>query len=957
MEKEETDSACRDASSSQSAAGESFLPLRNPSSVFISGPAPHSGERVTSFIHSSTAKTSSMIESGNAMKSQTGMSESSNIVTTESIGYASSGYNDVVVGTIKYIGEGKWGKNPHKFRSSSPEQPLSNARLSSTQSVQSNARHKPSSFSSDRPHSTVSNNDVTSTFQSLSDSVTTAEQTYISSSSDSLVLKSAADCLHAQDFIRMLETLRMAPSDSVAILFGRGLAFFKLRKYSEAESNFTKMLQVVASTPSQHASKYLAEYYLGEISLSRKKFDEAAELYGKSAKSYLPETVAVLYRMVQPSLASVYSKQGSALRQVQLIIEAVHAYKAALHHTSTKKDKLAVHTSLGNLYQSLGENKSALEQYEATVRLADQLGDFVSMGWAHGNMGNAYLGLYDKDKAIQHLEKSLELAIKYEPTPQAIGRAYNNLGTAYQSCNKLDKAEEYYDLALSQAIYGMDSAGEARVRGNYGNLLMLKKEFDPAISHYTETLVLTSDRSTKTTALHNRGCAYYERGEAEKKKLLKHDNSDKEKFYVTYNGPVAKKEERDLVPTRSMRISYSKGAADLSEVVQYHEETFQTMKGSQHGLNLSVSLFETSARTFHRLQDCHYSQLDWDRALECAEQSRARTLGELLLDRKYGQLDLQLVSPLKVSQIQEIVKLPGEIVVFVSYTGARLLAWVFVPLESGEVVTNTFQVMLEEDQFDGHSLDYFLRYTLAEVLNEKEVDMYTPCSYEKSPLTKLYHLFAVPLASILERISDTEQSTSSRDIIVIPDSYTNLMPMFALFSSEGQFLGDKFYFRIMPSLLTLGILSQLPPAVVSVPEDSKTFCIVGNPTIPSFKYEGDTWNLGKLPFATQEAESVAHILNCQPTLHEEATKNVVTSMIRNAKVVHLATHGSAVAGFLAFAGLGSSLGGAVTTAKTVLLYPEEVEKMSISPALVVLSSCDSGRGMVKADGIQGRRAG
>ena len=37
----------------------------------------------------------------------------------------------------------------------------------------------------------------------------------------------------------------------------------------------------------------------------------------------------------------------------------------------------------------------------------------------------------------------------------------------------------------------------------------------------------------------------------------------------------------------------------------------------------------------------------------------------------------------------------------------------------------------------------------------------------------------------------------------------------------------------------------------------------------------------------------------------------------------------------------------------MLIYPEEIESLNISPALVVLSSCDSGRGVFKADGIQG----
>ncbi len=763
-------------------------------------------------------------------------------------------------------------------------------------------------------------------------------------------VKLAADCLHAQDYSRMIMALSKE-TPTIAVLFGCGLAHYKLRKYKDAVKNFTEMDQLASMNLSENGNIYLSQYYLGEISFTQNQHQKAAQHYRKASRAYTTESVAKRYRIVQTSLATIYSKQGSALRQAQKIMEAVKAYKEALKVASTKKDKLAAFTSLGNLYQSLGENASALVQYEHTITLSEELGDFISLGWAHGNLGNAYLGLHQKQKALKHLEKSLQLTIDHEPTPQAIGRAYNNLGTAYQSLNELEKAKEYYDLALNQAIYGIDLGGQARVYGNYGNVLMIQKKYEPAISHYTEALSISKDRSTRSTAHHNRGCAYYEKAEIDKKEILGVGKpSGDDEFYITYHDPEAKEKPLSKVYTKSVREKYSNGCNDLTEVVQYHEETFQTIKGSAQGLSLSVSLFETNSRTFHRLQDCLFNLGEWDNALEVAEQSRARTLGELLLQRKTGQLEMELTSPLKLDQIGAILKTVDTCVVFISYTGARLLAWVFIP-QQGKITTERFQVALEDDQFDGKSLDYYLRYSLADELIENTVEMYSECTYYQSPpLTKLYHLFGKPLLEILTKFGPPFH----RDVVLIPDSYTNLMPVTSLLNNAShQFLGDKFCFRTMPSLLTLGILGQLPEVVVRVPEESHNFCVVGNPSVPTFKYQGETWNLGKLPYATEEAEKIAHILKCSPTLHEQATKSVVQSMISVAKIIHLATHGSATAGFLAFAGLGSSRSRSVSDEKLVLLYPEEIEKINISPALVVLSSCDSGRGTVKADGIQG----
>lgn len=215
--------------------------------------------------------------------------------------------------------------------------------------------------------------------------------------------------------------------------------------------------------------------------------------------------------MLAPSLSSLHSKQAASLRNASKVMAAVQAYKNAIATAESKRDQLSAHTSLGNLYQSVGENASALKEYEQSIVLSDDLKDHVALGWAHGNIGNAYLSLYQREKALFHLEKSLELGVQHEPTPQAIGRAYNNLGTAHQALNELDKAQSYYDLALSQAVYGNDIPGQARVYGNIGNLLMVQKKYDSAIAHYTETLSISSDRSTCSTAYHNRGCARYEK--------------------------------------------------------------------------------------------------------------------------------------------------------------------------------------------------------------------------------------------------------------------------------------------------------------------------------------------------------------------------------------------------------------------------------------------------------------
>ena len=755
--------------------------------------------------------------------------------------------------------------------------------------------------------------------------------------------------LHASDYPKIIQLLGNIPESMIPSLFIAGVAYFKMSKFEEAEFYFYKA-KTAAIEANRDGDVMLCSAYLGDIEYASQSYLRAAEYYKESIEHYTSRSVhvAIIFKLTAPTLSAIYAKRASSFRNASKMLEAVQGYTTAIDVAQQDRDKLSAHTSLGNLYQSMGENNSALKEYKQSIEIAEKLSDHVSLGWAHGNIGNAYLGLSKKDEAVNHLQKSLELAVEYEQTPQAIGRTYNNLGTAYQSMNDLDKAEEYYDLALSQAIYGNDIPGQARVYGNIGNVHMLRKNYEKAIPHYSEVLRLSSDPSTVSTARHNRGCAYYEWATS-----LHFSNASKFQ-QSSLHGPDCDGDScLNHVPAKAKEL-YRKGSDDLEEVVKYHEERFQHIKGSLRGLTLSVSLLESNSRTFHRLQDCLVNLHKWEQALVVAEQSRARTLGELMLKKKGNQC---LTSPLSFDQIASIVKSQCCPVVYLSYTGARLISWVFIP-HSGEVSMNMFEVPLADDQFEGKSFDYHLRYSLTEKLVERSFEMYQAISYDEdssSPVQLLHELVAAPISKLLNKYGDSSPPT--QQVIFISDSYTSLLPLTCLLDAKTKsFFGDRHYFKLAPSLLALGIMGHLLEVKVTLQTDKHDFCVIGDPNIPPFYLNGEVWALGKLPHARQEAEWVAHALQTTPILNDNATKTALLNRAMSAKVIHIATHGSASAGFLAFAVFSirsQSEIGNYAPAGNVLLYPEDVERLNISPALVVLSSCDSGRGTVKADGIQG----
>ena len=102
------------------------------------------------------------------------------------------------------------------------------------------------------------------------------------------------------------------------------------------------------------------------------------------------------------------------------------------------------------------------------------------------------------------------MQLRHEGNPLAVGRAVSNLRNAYQAIGNLIKAREHYEIVLGHAIYGNDLQGQGRACGNIGNIYMLLKEPVKAVHYYTETLRLSTDKNTKITGYHNRGCARFD---------------------------------------------------------------------------------------------------------------------------------------------------------------------------------------------------------------------------------------------------------------------------------------------------------------------------------------------------------------------------------------------------------------------------------------------------------------
>ena len=256
--------------------------------------------------------------------------------------------------------------------------------------------------------------------------------------------------------------------------------------------------------------------------MSWAKYKDAEKHFTLAITNYSPDNVAEKYQQTILTKSAVLVKKGQFHRSLSQIKEAINAFKMAKEvaelaqvsrgskSKTAKEDELSAVCALGNILQSIGDYDQSFEYYDKSLKLAGELGDHVSIGWVHGNLGNAMLGLDQKDKTLDHLITAFQMSARYEGNPLAVGRAVSNLGNAYQAIGNLPKAKEHYEIALGHAIYGNDLQGQGRACGNISNIYILLKEPVKAVHYYTETLCLSTDRNTKITGHHNRGCARFD---------------------------------------------------------------------------------------------------------------------------------------------------------------------------------------------------------------------------------------------------------------------------------------------------------------------------------------------------------------------------------------------------------------------------------------------------------------
>ena len=542
------------------------------------------------------------------------------------------------------------------------------------------------------------------------------------------------------------------------------------------------------------------------------------------------------------------------------------------------------------------------DYHEKDLKISKEIGDRAGEGKTYGNLCNVYYSLGDVRKAIEYYENDLKIE-KEIGDRAGEGRAYANLGNAYGSLGDFQKAIEYHEKNLKFAKEIGDRAGEGRAYGYLGNAYGSLRDFRRAIEYYEKALKIaknTGDSVGEATIYHNFGVAYFNLGQ----------------FDIAVGNFVS--------------------AVDVFN-------TLRSLLNSEDNWKIKFrDLYETTYTSLWRSL-LRIGKIN--EALFAADQGRAQTLYDNLMIR-YG-----LASPLscatfdpKETTIRLFTELSSQII-FLGLEGLVINIWF---LTRGQKVAFR-QGTLEADIKEKDPIRALLQAALRKIGAEVEVrcedrtfdefdsecssnsevceEVEKPCQSSDNPFRPFYEAVIGPIVDLLGSQYD--------ELVIVSDGALCFTPWAAIVES--------IRIRTVPSLTSYQLISSVPKGRYKTGA-----LLVGNPCLNELEKPPLD-----LPYAQEEVEMIASILNTRPLTGREATKAEVIKRMSSVGLIHIAAHGNKHTGEICLSpnpGWTSKF----PQKKDFILKMSDVLAANLRARLVVLSCCHSGRGRIlKGEGVVG----
>ena len=723
-----------------------------------------------------------------------------------------------------------------------------------------------------------------------------------------------------------------------------GNAYSSLGKYKKAIEFHQRSLSI-ANEIGGKRSQGNAYNNLGNAYSSLGNYEKAIEFHQRSLNIAKEIGDKGLEGKAYCNLGIVYGCQCDHTKAIEFHQQSLSLAK----EVGDKHSEGALYDSLGIAYRCLGDYKKAIEFHQRSLGMAKEIGDKSLEGTAYSNLGAAYTRLGDCKKPIEFYEQSLRIAIEIGAKDRE-GHVYGNLGTAYYSLNDYEKAIEFYQQSLRIAEEIGDKVSEGKSYSSLGASYGCLGDYKKVIEFHQQSLRIAKeigDKEEEGRAYKNLGASYGLLGDYKK-----------EIEFNQQSLSIAKEiGDKNLEQNTYASLGHSfEKRHDFRKAEECYESSikvFEEMRFLLREKDEWKITFRDQFKMYNYLWLVQLKQGKTKEAFLTTERGRAQALTDLM-ESQFGAKSTPSASKEQMEIITNISSFISSSITFLVEVFESVFCWV---LQKGQEmhlmqkkINGTLKDMTDKayEQIgvlklatkpatcEDRSLDDPEDETIGD-LSDRSTDEkeFTSSQAGSDALRELYDVTIAPISHLLE----------DEELIIVPDGSSFLIPYVALKDQNSRYLSERLRIRLAPSLTSLRLLSECPVQR----HYTSGALLVGDPWIETVRIKGK--RMQQIPGAEEEVKMIGQILNVDPLIGKNATKDQVLRRLNSVSLVHIAAHGSAERGeILLSPNPGSS---EPPEEKDFLLTMTDVLNAKLDAKLVVLSCCHSGRGNIKAEGVVG----
>jgi len=351
-------------------------------------------------------------------------------------------------------------------------------------------------------------------------------------------------------------------------------------------------------------------------------YDEALALFDRAD---------ALYQSLQDhaGVAGTLNNRGVILLHHGSDKEALATYERALTEAALSGDQVLVartNLNLGNLYKETGKYSLAIQCFSKSLAITQSLHMDRQTAWLLNNLGTTYYEMHDMDMAQSYLEQALALKQKLGDQ-EDIGSTELNLGVMYQFLGNFPKALVYFDQALPRAEKLNNLALQCMLLYNIGDVQHQQHREAAAKENLKAALAMATKIANRSTAAYARIIlgeiavteGHPEEGLSLAREALQYGDESGE--------PTCRIRANDVIGLAEQNL----GKADLAEAafreaIRVIEDLRDRLPGERQG----ISAFMSERPSYGYMVQNQLDQGRPDLALAYAERSKSRALLDVL---------------------------------------------------------------------------------------------------------------------------------------------------------------------------------------------------------------------------------------------------------------------------------------------------------------------------------------